>query len=435
MVALFKSILQSLYRWLTHPQPGSQILPSNFFNVQMDAIGVGMASAALPFVAVFLARLGADSYQVGLITSMPAIAGLLLSIPMGQYIETRKNIVPWYSISRAVGLSRFAIIGLVPFFFKDENAIMAILVIWAIFTLPQTLLANMFNFLMNMVAGPSGRFELLSRRWSIIGITTAATVFLAGQILDRVVFPVNYQIVFILFSLGGVLSYRYSKRLLIPDQIDPPKYKGKGLFRIYRELFDLVKHEPPFLNFASKRFVFTFGLTMVSPLLTLYYVRQIGAPDSWIALFSTVQTLLNFVGYFMWLRVSHTKTSRFILVSTTFVMSFYPLMVAITNRFWMLAVFAAVQGLFEAGLNLVFFDELMKTVPLNRSATFVSIAQSLQFVASMGAPIIATFLSDQIGLSYSLMAAAAVQLLGFFMFWRGKPMKNEKPDENPVQTG
>ncbi|MEM5776298.1 MAG: MFS transporter, partial [Anaerolineaceae bacterium] len=379
-----------------------------------------------------LARLGASSYQVGLISSMPAIAGLLLSIPMGQYIETRKNIVPWYSISRAVGLSRFAIIGVVPFFFKDENAIMAILVIWALFTLPQTLLANMFNFLMNMVAGPSGRYELLSRRWSIIGITTAVTVFLAGQILDRIVFPVNYQIVFILFSLGGVLSYRYSKRLLIPDQMDPPKYKGKNFFQIYRDLVALVKHEPPFISFASKRFIFTFGLTMVSPLLTLYYVRQIGAPDSWIAMFSTAQTLLNFVGYFLWLRVSHTKTSRFILICTTLVMSFYPLMVAITSRYWMIAVFAAVQGLFEAGLNLVFFDELMKTVPLNRSATFVSVAQSLQFVASMGAPIIATFLSDHIGLSYSLMAAAAVQLLGFFLFWRGKPVSFQPAEETPA---
>jgi MFS family permease len=426
MVTFIKQLLKAVSRWFTHPRPGSQIIPSNFFNVQMDGIGVGMASAALPFVPVFLARLGADNFQVGLITTLPAVAGLLLSIPMGQYIETRKNIVPWYSISRAVGLSRFAIIGLIPFVFESEQTIIVTLIIWALFTLPQTLLANMFNFLMNMVAGPSGRFELLSRRWSIIGITTAVTVFIAGQILDHIVFPLNYQIVFILFSLGGVLSYRYSRQLIIPEQKERPSYKGKSLFAIYKELYQLVRHEKPFLIFASKRFIFTFGLTMVSPLLPLYYVRQIGAPDSWIAIFSTTQTLMNFIGYFLWLRVSHSKTSRFILVITTLVMSFYPMLVAISSQYWLIAVYAAVQGLFEAGLNLVFFDELMKTVPENRSATFVSIAQSMQFLASMGAPILASALAGGIGLSYSLMAAAGVQLLGFFLFLhsKSKPRKS-----------
>ncbi len=422
MVALIKRIFQIFYRWFTTPQAGSLILPSNLVNVQMDAIGVGMASAALPFVPVFLARLGADNYQVGLITSLPAITGLLLSIPMGQYIETRKNIVPWYSVSRAIGLSRFAVIGLVPFFFKSETAILVILIVWAIFTIPQTLLANMFNFLMNMVAGPSGRFELLSRRWSIIGITTAITVFIAGQILDRIAFPTNYQIVFILFSLGGVLSYRYSRQLIIPEQEKRPSFTGKKVTQLLKELYGLVKNEPPFILFASKRFVFTFGLTMVSPLLPLYYVRQIGASDSWIAIFSTTQTLLNFVGYFVWLKCSHTKGSRFILITTTFVMSFYPLLVAVSSQFWLIAIFAAVQGLFEAGLNLVFFDELMKTIPEDRSATFVSINQSMQFLASVAAPIIATFLADKIGLQYSLLAATGVQLMGFFMFLCGKPI-------------
>ena len=45
--------------------------------VQIDAVGVGTASAAAPFLPVFLTRLGATPVQVGLLTSMPGITGFI----------------------------------------------------------------------------------------------------------------------------------------------------------------------------------------------------------------------------------------------------------------------------------------------------------------------------------------------------------------------
>lgn len=426
----FKRNFLKFYRWFSTPQTGTRLLRSNFMNVQMDAIGVGMASAALPFIPVFLARLGANSFQVGLLTTLPAITGLLLSIPFGQFLETRKNIVKWYSITRAVGLARFALIGLIPFAFSSSNAIILILVIWAMFTIPLTLLQTMFSVVMNAIAGPQGRFELLSRRWSIIGITTAITVFLTGQVLDRIVFPLNYQIVLIVFSLGGVLSYQYSRRLILPEQTPHHDETRKKLVQRIRNYIHLVRNEKPFFNFAAKRFVFMLGFTMAAPILPLYFVRQIQAPDSWIAIFSTTQTSLLFIGYFLWLKVSRTRGSRIILILTTLFLSFYPMAIAISKAYWLVAVFAAIQGLFEAGLNLVFFDELMKTVPEEHTASFVSIAQSIQFLASVIAPTIATTLADQLGLSAALVIAGVIQLTGFMLFTFLKPMSKlqQKPE-------
>ncbi len=85
----------------------------NFRNVQIDAIGVGLASAAAPFLPVFLARLGASNLQVGLLTSMPGIAGLVLAFFVGRFLQTRRKIVPWFSLSRLMVLSSYALTGLV----------------------------------------------------------------------------------------------------------------------------------------------------------------------------------------------------------------------------------------------------------------------------------------------------------------------------------
>jgi len=52
----------------------------NFVYVQIDAIGVGLAASANPFLPIFLTRLEASSLEVGLLTAMPAVTGLLLAI-------------------------------------------------------------------------------------------------------------------------------------------------------------------------------------------------------------------------------------------------------------------------------------------------------------------------------------------------------------------
>jgi len=77
-------------------------------------------------------------------------------------------------------------------------------------------------------------------------------------------------------------------------------------------------------------------------------------------------------------------------------------------------------GIFQAGIDLVFFDELMKTVPVEYSATFVSFAQGLQYAAALVAPLLGTFLADQIGIEGALIISSGVRFIGFILFAVGK---------------
>ena len=71
-------------RWSAVPSGTSLVQKRNFINVQIDAVGIGLANAAIPFLPVFLTRLGATNLQVGLLTSMPAITGLFLALLVGR---------------------------------------------------------------------------------------------------------------------------------------------------------------------------------------------------------------------------------------------------------------------------------------------------------------------------------------------------------------
>jgi len=79
-----------------------EVQKRNFRHVQIDAIGVSISNVAAPFLPVFLTRLGATNFQVGLLSSMPGMTGLVLAILVGRFLQTRRNVVPWYGLGHTM---------------------------------------------------------------------------------------------------------------------------------------------------------------------------------------------------------------------------------------------------------------------------------------------------------------------------------------------
>lgn len=408
-------LFRNLVRWFTVPQSSPDLNRRNFINVQIDAIGVGLASAANPFLPAFLLRLGASTYLVGLLTSMPALTGLILSIPLGQFLQSRRNIVPWFSLARLTVLSGYALTGLITIFLPELYSIYGILGIWALATIPQTILSITFTVVMNSIAGPSGRYELMTHRWSILGLTNALTAVIAGQVLDRVTFPLNYQILFITLSAGGLVSYYFSSHLVIPVSTAP--VTKLSIFKQIGENFHHLKAAKPFISFSLKRFVFLSGTALVTPLLPVYFLRELQASESNYAFITIATNVTVILGYFLWTYQSRTRGSRVVLLATTFGVSLYPILTGLTDQIWPIILYAGMTGIFQAGLNLVLFDELMKRIPVEHSASFVSVAQGIQYLSSVIAPSIGALLSETIGIQLALILGGLVSLSGFALFF------------------
>jgi hypothetical protein len=422
-----------LIPWSTAPKGSTDAQKKNYLNVQIDGIAIGLASAAGPFLPVFLARLGASNFQVGLLTAMPAFTGLFLAIAVGEFLQSRRQVVPWFSGARLLVISAYALTGLVPFFLPQEYIVPAVLIIWACATIPQTMVSVSFTVVMNAVAGPQGRYELMSRRWAILGLTTSLAVAAVGQTLDRISFPFNYQVVFLGLSLGGLVSYYYSSHIELEDADPPTRATGLSPLQRVRSYADLVRAEPAFVSFMIKRFVFLSGTTLALPLFPLYFVREVGADDGWIGIISMAQTGVLLFGYLFWARQSRQRGSRLVLLWTTFGLTLYPLLTAMTHDVRWIVVYAGISGIFQAGLDLVFFDELLKTFPARYSATFVSLAQMLQYLSTVASPLVGTMLADQIGLGGALVVSAGLRLAGFGLFAWGKEIR-PKPEIGKVQV-
>jgi MFS family permease len=403
---------------LTKPlsQAELRLQKSNFRYVQIDAVGVSISNVAAPFLPVFLTRLGASNFQVGLLSSMPGVTGLILAIVVGRFLQSRENIVPWYSLSRLMVILCYALTGILTLLIAEQYAIIATLAIWAFATIPQTALAVAFSVVMNGVAGPAGRYALLSRRWTIFGLTGVIGTFIVTRLIDLIDFPVNYAIMFLVLSLGGFVSFYFSRKITLPDQVPPPVTNSGSSLRGFQNVLELLRSNPAFLSFSLKRFVYFSAITLGTPIMPLFLVREVLATDGQIGTVNMTLTLVMLVGYFLWPRVSLKRSGRFVLLATTLGAALYPALSAATPRIELIILYAGIAGFFQGGLDLVFFDELMKTVPVEYSATFVSISQSMQYLSMILAPLLGTWLAGYIGLGGALWLSAGLRFFGFLLF-------------------
>jgi MFS family permease len=392
------------------------VMIRNQRSVIIDGIGVGIVGGIATFLAVFLARLGASPLLVGLLTSMPAFTGLLLAIPVGRMLERQTDIVPWYSRARVWVQATYALTGLLPFFLPIGYVPTAVIVLWAIATIPQTIVNITFTVVMGAAAGPQRRQQLMSWRWSTLGAATAISVAGAGWLLEQYSFPINYQIVFIVSFLGGMLSFFFSSRISIDTTPSSQAHKT-GLRALLTESVGMLREVPAFSRYITATFVFNCGINMAMPLFPLYWVRVVEASDFEIGLVNTVNSGVLLIAYFVWARVSAKRGNLPVLFASTIALSLYPLLTGMTESIVLITILAGLAGFIGSGKDLVFFDLALETMPRDRVPSFVALQQLTGYVATLAMPLVGTFLATQFDYHIALYVAGGLRLAGVVLLY------------------
>jgi hypothetical protein len=385
--------------------------------MRWDSVAMGVVNTASTYLPVLVARLGGSAFGIGLLTSIPAVAGFTLAIPIGQYLQRKPNVVMWYSRARLIANFSYSLIAIVVVLAPRPVVVPAIVAIWAVAAIPSTMGAVLFPIVMDGAAGPHGRMELMSRRWSYMGLTTAIAVSVVGQFLDRFPFPVNYAIVFLAFTLAGIASYYFSRQFRVPRVEPPPVAERRGsIAKRIRTGVALIRSQPTFLHYSVRQLVYLSGTRLVLPLIPLYWVTVVAAPDAWIGIIATGQSLALLAGYQFWRRQSRLRGTRLLLIVALIVSSLYPAALSLTNELLAVAVLATVAAFFTAGVDLILFDELMRTVPRQYGVTFASIDTTLVNMATVVTPLAGAALAGFLGIEFALRFGAFLSLCGVVLF-------------------
>ena len=409
---------------------------SNFRHLYQDIFWYGILSGStMAFLAIYAARLGASGLQISLLTAGPALFNLFFSLPSGRWLEGRALAS---STFRAAVLNRLGFLLFIPlpWLFNDPQQIKMVIWITLFMSIPGTLVAISFNAMFAELVPPEWRAEVVGKRNALSAISMTITTLICGQILDRIPFPLNYQVVFALGILGAILSTYHLSRLKMEaaaqpqPQIEKPsgaparparlrfleavrlpaglrallRSNGKPLLRI-----DLLKGR--FGRFILAYLLFYTFQYVPLPLFPLAMVNQLRLTDGEIslgsALFYTVMTLVS-------LRLSRLS-ARFgyhrMLIFSAIGYSAYPLLLGLAqnaNLYW---VASLLGGLMWALLSASLINRLMEVAPEEGRPAYMALHNLALNLGILAGSITAPILVNGTSLPQALLIGAGLRLL------------------------
>jgi MFS family permease len=404
---------QGFLRKLPWRQPRETAEAQNAWRFYNEVIWQGvMTGVAGTFLGVYAVRLGASARLMGLLTALPALTTSLFSIPAGQIVERQRQRMPIILTAAALQRGGYLLVALMPFatLFRQPDTLVLLA---TLVTLPTLLFNIAFTALLADVIPPDKRAGLVSIRNLLLTLVSTAISLIGGWMLDHILFPYNYQILFGVATIASLLSLPHLRRLQVADAVPLPSPPTHGKFRDrWRDTIRRLGQQGNFWRFAAGTFVFYWGLYLPIPLYNLYRVRELGATNAWIGLLTVAFNLSSLLPYVFWGRQAGKRGNRWVLLISTAGLSLYPTLTGLSTRVEPLLLASVWGGLFGPGFNISVFNALLENTPADHRPSYVGIHTTLINVATFLAPLLGSALAETWGSRAILIASGGVRLLG-----------------------
>jgi MFS family permease len=414
-------------------QPVPDDLRSNFNHLFFDIAWFGVVNGTiLSFISIFLTRTGATSQQIGILGAVPAIANLIFSIPASLWIRrlpTGKAVF-WASV-----LQRVFYVALIPLpsLLFPQAQIWTIIILTFVMSIPGTGVAVGINALIAETVPIPWRGHVMGIRNSMLSLFSVITLLIAGQILTRMAFPMNYQVLFLLGVIGAGLS---SLNLFLIRT--PPASRGitskavistAGLrekrshvqLEVQQKIRRANMHSRPSLNALKGHygtillllFLFNFSLYLSIPVFPVFQVNVLHLTDQVISFGSSGYHVVSFFASMQIARLirkygNHKLTSFGIMF-----MMLYPLLLPWSKSAAMFVFISALVGLAWVFVNGSLVNYLLENIPSDDLAGHLAWYNLALNAAILTGSLLGPAIAGVVGLT------AALIIFAFARFFSG----------------
>ncbi|MBM4430026.1 MAG: MFS transporter [Chloroflexi bacterium] len=398
-------------RWIA---PGKVSAHMNNWNLYREIAWYGvLSSVTTTFAGVFALRLGASTFLIGLLTSLPALVNVLFQIPAARLVEReadRRKVLLWSGLGMRLPA---LLIALVPILFKQWQP-QAVIYITALGTIPAAVGNVSFTAMLADVVAPQYRARVVSVRNVLLSVATTMTVLVTGKALDILPFPLGYQIVFGVAFLASLVSLFYLGRVCIPTApVAQQSEVGQDQPANMRAHIQTMLRQRGYVRFVLGAFIYYWGLYFPMPLYAIYRVRVLRISDGWIGTLSMVESLVTILAYYAWGKIAYKRGSRFVLLSGALLVCIYPFATALSRSVWPLFLAVSIAGVAGPAFNMGLFNNLLEVAPAERRATYVAMFNTLINLAAFVSPLLGTTAAEWLGIREALFVGGIARVVGF----------------------
>ncbi len=408
---------------------------ANFRHLYWDVAWFGLAfGSTLSFLPVFAARMGATSWQVGLLTAGPALVNALFTMSAGRWLENRPL---GQAVVQTAFWQRFGFFLLIPIplLIPAEAQVWSVLLLVLLMAIPGTALAVGFNALLAATVRPEARGRIVGRRNGLLAGMIMAAFLLSGWVLDHLSFEWGYTVVFIIGAVGGGMSTYHLSRVVVPplphfkmrptqDRAQPGRGTGQSgdagqRLNVGMRLWLRWRPDPARLTSPiSARyrgvmlafFLFHFVQMLPAALFPLFWVHEIHLTDGQIGwLNATFYLAMLLFSPLLEPLTKHLGNYR-LAVLGCIGLAIYPFLTAMSYGMPLLLVTSVIGGAVWAILSGALVNRLLEVTPADQRPSHLAFYNLALNVATLVGTMLGPLLADVTGLRETLFLIAILRV-------------------------
>jgi MFS family permease len=377
-----------------------------FWDIGWWGLYVGSTVA---FLTIYAARSGATPEQIGLLSALPALVSLVLSLPVGWLLQGR-------SAGRATVLaaffsrSMFLVYALLPWLLPAGLQIRALLGLAVLIAIPSTVINISFSQFFMEAIPSEWRGAVVGTRNAIMSLISFPVTLLSGQILSRLDFPVGYQVVFFIGFIGGIMTVRALRRvrpITASDGLPVSSFQGQKR----RWLPEADAHGRRYLRVIGLLFLFNFTNNMLVPLVPDLLVHRLRLSDGLIGAGTATANLLVFLVSLRIARVTQRTGNRKATAFGAVLLSLNAVFLALAQDVALYLAAVVVGGIASGVLGAAQYNYHLDHLPQSDRSTWLSwnllLGNSAVLLGALAGPVLAGLG----GTSPALIAIAGLRVL------------------------
>ena len=367
----------------------------SIYHGMASTIALNFSNNFFPIFAITI--LGATNYQVGLISSLPPLMALLMTVPAA--ILLNRAYAQKKLVAMAVLLARLMFLLIIVLVYLPSASFQAwaFLAVIALMSIPNTVANIGWQTLIGGLVSNSRRGAFFSDRNRFLTMVGLVSTLLIGILMkDSSDNVVAYQILFaIAFCFGLVEVFLLMKHEEEPVKIDGPVTKKKLMD------WSIFQHSS-YVWFLVGALFFNFTWQMAWGIFNIYHVRVVGATIFWISMFSVGNMLMQIVTFPLWKKWAERKSNVRVFVWAAVGMATTPFLTILSTNLYYLTLVQTTSGFFLSGTVLLLFNLLLEQSPEKSRTYCITTYNVLLAVVAFLAPQIGIWLLNILGVEMAM---------------------------------
>lgn len=383
---------------------------SNFHHLYWDIGWFGILSgSAVNFLTIYAARLGANTFQIGLLGSMGAVISLLIALPTARWLERHEvgRVVFWTSIVYRL----FYLLWIpLPWLFGPQGQIWALIVIAFLMGIPAVPLGVGFNALFASAVPEDWRAHVAGIRNVVFSITFMASSLGSGYLLDHLPFPAGYQVLFGIGAFGALMSSYHLYFLRPLEAAPPPAVRSTGQGGL-RQTLRLDIWKSPFRRVLLVLLGFHIAQYLAIPLFPLYTVNVLRLADSQIGLGTALFYLTVLLGSTQLARLARRYGHHRLTGWGVMAMSLYPIILAFSRSVLPYYFLQTIGGVVWSVVGGAQPNYLLERVPASDRPSHLAWYSIVVNACVLAGSLTGSAIGGWLGLSTALLLFGLLRLL------------------------